>query len=345
MKKLFAVLFFFVALSTFAQVGGRSIYGFMTLPSSARVSALGGMAIAHSDGDVAQIFSNPSLLNDQMSGKFSLGYTDYLSDLKLGNFTFAQKFKKVGTIGASVQYINYGNFTATDPNGVATGRFQAQETAIQLSAARDWKYNIRLGGTLKFIKSGLESYVSTGLAMDLGATWNDTANRQSLALVVTNFGAQLRTYNGIQERLPYDLQLGYSKRLAHLPLRYGIVLHHLYQWDIRYNDTLDKFYNPTTQTLGSTTTAEPKNYFFDKAFRHVILNAEFQLSKNLYLRMGYNHQRRRELEIQTKGGMNGFTWGFGFKVNRFHLSYSRSAFSLASVANQFTIQFNLADFR
>ncbi|MEK0750800.1 hypothetical protein OSH65_25630, partial [Mycobacterium ulcerans] len=80
-------------------------------------------------------------------------------------------------------------------------------------------------------------YRANGIAMDVGLSYKDTALGLQAGLVAKNMGVELKKYTpGNEESLPFDLQIGVSKRLRHLPLQLSATVHHLYQFDIRYAD-------------------------------------------------------------------------------------------------------------
>jgi hypothetical protein len=49
-------------------------------------------------------------------------------------------------------------------------------------------------------------------------------------------GFQLKTYAGEQEDLPFDLQIGITKKLANAPLGFSITAQHLHQFNTLYSD-------------------------------------------------------------------------------------------------------------
>ena len=63
--------------------------------------------------------------------------------------------------------------------------------------------------------------------------------------------------------------------------------------------------------------------------RHVILGVELIPGKNFYLSAGYNYQRRRELEIDSKVSTVGFSWGFGINTSFLNIEFGRATYHLA----------------
>ena len=70
-KLLLPIAFFFLYQNIFAQIGGQTVYTFMTLPHSARVAALGGNAITIKDDDVALAYHNPAVLSEEMNNQLT----------------------------------------------------------------------------------------------------------------------------------------------------------------------------------------------------------------------------------------------------------------------------------
>ena len=92
------------------------------------------------------------------------------------------------------------------------------------------------GGNLKVINSVYDVYNSYGTALDLAATYQIPSKRIVIALVAKNMGFQFSPYVDERESLPFELQLGFSNRFEHLPLRWQITFEQLEQWDLRYRD-------------------------------------------------------------------------------------------------------------
>jgi len=345
MKHLLIVMLVGVSMSSFGQIGGENIYEFMTLPNSARITALGGSLVSVKDDDAALALQNPALLNESMSGQISFSHGFYLADIDFGYVSYAQKIGKFNYF-SGLQYINYGNMPLADETGLVTGEFNAGEYAFNVGMGHQYSERISLGATLKAVTSRFESYNSFGLAADLGATYQDTSSRFTIGFVVKNLGSQLTTYTGDAfEAMPFDVQLGISKRLKHLPFRYTFTLHNLHRWNITYDDpTLEQ-----AQVLfGETETSDtPFADFAENLFRHVIFSGEFLIGRkqNLRLRFSYNHLRRGELKVSNTIGLMGFGLGFGIKVNRFRIDYGRGVYHLAGNNNHFTISTNLSEFR
>lgn len=340
------ILFFFSVLllgylRVSAQVGGNNTYEFLNLANPARVVALGGTLISVKDNDINLSFQNPSLLDSTMHNSLSISYIDYFADIQYGYAAYSRTFKNVGSFSAGLQYVDYGDFTSADVTGVITGQFTAAEYALNLAYSRPIDTVFSVGGTLKTIYSTLGEYASVGNALDLGAVYNNKKRLISAGLVIKNLGRQWTKYNDVREPLPFEIQLGFSKKINHAPFRINFTAIHLEKWDLTYTDPSISTVDPIT---GETIEDSKFSKFADKLGRHIVFGGEILLSKNFHLRVGYNFQRRQELKLETRSGIAGFSFGFGLKINRFQLSYGYARYHMAGGPNHFTISTNLSEF-
>ncbi len=330
-----------------AQLGGDNTYNFLRLTSSARVSALGGNQIAVKDNDPFLAADNPSLLNKEMDNKLALTYMDYLSDINYGYVSYTKHYDSIGTFNAGLKYIDYGQFTETDISGNELGTFSAGEYAFIIGYSRALDTNFTLGANLKTIYSSLYDYSSVGVAADLGLTYYSDKRKITLAVVAKNFGTQLQTYTeDNREAMPFELQIGFTKRLKRVPLRIGIIAQQLQKWDLTYENPNEIIEEDGVLNQGSDNTNDngQNEGFFENMKRRLIFNAEFLLTDNFNIRLGYNYFRRRELRIDEELGAVGFSFGFGMRVSKFHISYGRSNFHQAGGTNTFSISTRLSDF-
>jgi hypothetical protein len=272
-----------------------------------------------------------------------MNYVGYFADIKYGYVSYAKSFGKVGNFATGIHYINYGEFIEANEDGIITGNFKAAEYALNLIWSKPIDSLFTVGANLKPILSNLEEYKSYGLALDLGITYHNPKNLLTAALVFKNIGTQIKPYyEGHYEPLPFEIQLGFSKKLSHAPFRISIIAQQLQKIDLTYNKPEEK-----KQSSTFSNEYESKNQleeYADKFMRHLILGVEFIPFKNFYFNFGYNHQRRKEMQIIDKLGFVGFSWGFGLKIKKFHISYGRASYHLAGASNHFSLSVNFSNF-
>ncbi|MGD2034935.1 MAG: hypothetical protein PVF73_07760, partial [Bacteroidales bacterium] len=177
-------------------------------------------------------------------------------------------------------------------------------------------------------------------------TYHNEENLLTAAFVMKNLGSQFTTYyeGADHEPLPFELQLGITKKLKHAPFRFSILARHLETPNLRYKTEKQK--EDEADPNGATEEKSDFAKFGDNLMRHLVFGLEFLPAKNFHVRVGYNYKLRQELKIPDKTGFVGFSWGFGLKIYKFHISYGRAGYHLASGAksNLFTVNVNLSEF-
>jgi hypothetical protein len=338
----FVIFISFIDLHLQAQIGGDNTYEFLNLTPSARIAAMGVDFLTINDNDINLIQANPSLLNPEMHNHLGVAYVDFFSDVNYGTASYSRSFDKLGSFATSVKFISYGKFDYADATGERSGNFYSGETALDIGWGRRLDSLFAIGANLKFIYSSLESYNSFGLAVDVAGSYFSRDKSFSMSLIAKNIGRQMKAYEGGNiEPLPFELQFGLSKRLAHLPFTYSILYNHLEKWDLRYEDPLLVQTDPITGEVQKDSGLEE---FVDNLARHIVIGGELYIGKNLSLRGGYNYKRRQEMKIESKTSTVGFSWGIGIRISKFHFSYARSAYHLVGSPNYITITTNLSDF-
>ncbi len=340
-----AILVFIVAWSLLlpmvGQEGGKTTYGFLELTNSARVAALGGDIVSIRDDDLNLTFHNPALLTPAMDQHMNLNYVNYFSGINYGYASYALHREGIGDFAAGIHYADYGGFDRADPFGVPDGSFRASEYAINLIYARPVLDSLfTVGVNVKPIFSVFEQYTSLGLTMDLGLSYFNASSLTQAGLVIKNFGTQITTYDGRREPVPFEIQAGITQGLAHAPFRFTLTFQHLEKWDLTYDTGTDD-----NLTFGSNQEDVNRfDAFGDKLMRHVLVGVEFLVGENFHFDLGYNYKRRQEMKMDNRPGMVGFSWGFGFRVSKFHVAYGRSSYHLAGGTNHFSITTNLDQF-
>jgi len=308
-----------------AQTGGDNVYEFLNLTHSGLVSSLGGTNISLHTDDLNLSYHNPSLLTTGMDRMMALNYVNYFAGINYGLVMYSFSKQEAGNFAAGLTYLNYGSFTEADPSGIITGSFSASEYAFSLIYSRSLSSNISAGINLKPVLSHLEKYTSFGIVFDLGGNYHSESDLFSAGLVIKNLGVQITTYAG-EKRLnpPFEIQAGITQKLAHAPLRFSVSLRHLEKFDLTY------LYDDPGNT-------EEASGFFENMMRHVVLGIEIIPHKNFYLSTGYNYQRRRELQIETKTSTVGFSWGFGVNTSIMNIEFGRATYHLAGSSNHVSL--------
>ncbi len=221
MRKAFLVIMATLAYIAAAQAQNDSQtgYNFLRLPVSAHAAALGGDNISVIDDDEALIFNNPALLSSVTDKSLNLNYMSYMQGSKVASAAFNKVFGERASAAISGSFVDYGKMKETDENNIQTGEFSAKD--ISIAGYFSYLLTDRLSGgvSAKFITSYIADYNSIAVSVDLGLNYYDPDREWSLSFVLKNLGGELKAYNDDYNRLPFDMQIGASKRFTSMPLR------------------------------------------------------------------------------------------------------------------------------
>lgn len=344
MKKGHFTLLVLILASTvgFSQGNGQTNFQILQTINSARVAALGGNAIAVKDGDLNLGLIAPSLLDSTASEQLVFGYTRFFGEANIAQAGYGYHFEEIGTLSLSIQNLGYGEFERTDAAGNKTGNFYAGEYIVQAGIGRELDKNFSLGANLKYVFSQLEEYKASAMAVDLASTYQSLNREFTATLLVKNIGRSISSYTSYDnERLPFEIQMGISKKLSKAPIRLSLIGENLQTWNL----TPPTNEPPKIDPLTGLEIEDKSGGFGDNLARHLVFNAEILITQNLNIRLGYNYNRRQQLKIEERPGGAGITFGFGIRVAKLHLSYGRAAYSLAGVNNHFTLGIKFDDFK
>ena len=304
-KVVFVLITTLSALQVFAQES-QEVFSFLRLPVSAHVAALGGDNITLDDDDPTVVFHNPALICNTSDKSINLNFMTYMEGAKTASASFVKGWGERGTWAVSAQYMNYGSMKETTIDNIEQGSFSAKDIAVAGTFAYLLSDRWSGGVTLRFISSSIASYNAIGIASDLGLNYYDEVHGWSISAVAKNLGGQVKAYQDEYEKIPIDLQLGVSKRLAAAPLRFSATLSRLNRWDTSF-------------------------------IQHVVLGVDVFSGESIYIAGGYNFRRRDELKISEGDGSSshgaGLSGGAGLTLKRFKLSaaYAKYHVSASSI--------------
>ena len=325
---------------SFGQLGGATSFQFLNLPPSARASALGGYYSMLRDDDISLGLANPASLNSAMNGQLAINHNFHIADINYGSVNYGLSLdSSIISVAVGAQYVSYGQFIRTDERDQVLGSFGASDYAANVSAAIDLDNKMSIGSTLKLFRSTLDSYQSSGMALDVGFQYQKPENRTAWSLVLRNIGWQFSSFSETKEGVPFNIQIGYVKELEHVPFKLLITMRDLQQWnlsqDLQSDDPI--FINQSVEMKSSFAS------FTDNLFRHLVIGGEFVLGQKelVRVRFGYNHQRNQELKSSVFRSFSGFSFGFGLKLKRFRLDYGFGVYHLAGGVNNLSLTIDL----
>lgn len=305
MKKLLLAIFFLSLFSVSWCQENETVFNFLRLPVSAHVAALGGDIISLSDDDANMIFHNPALISNTSDRSLMLNYMTYMEGVKTASAAFVVATGNKGTWGAMAQYMDYGEMRFTTADNIQTGTFGAKD--IMIGGSFSYLLSERMAGGIsaKFISSTIAGYNSVGIGIDLGLNYYDPERELSLALVAKNLGGQVKAYDDEMEKIPFDLQLGVTKRLLESPLRISAALTRLHDWKGPFKN-------------------------------HLQIGADLLLGQGIYVAGGYNFRRSSEMTIPNNNDGTesshgaGLSLGAGLQLERFKLNLAYAKYHVSA---------------
>ena len=300
---------FIISLSLFSIFSysqeSETVYNFLRLPTSAHVAALGGDIITLSDDDATMIFHNPALISNTSDKSIVLNYMTYMEGTKTASAAFVKAFSERGTWGAMAQYMDYGEMKQTTADNIQTGTFSAKDIMIGGSMSYLLSEKISGGISAKFISSSIAGYNSMGVGVDLGINYYDSNKDLSLSIVAKNLGGQVKAYEDDFEKLPFDLQIGATKRLLNSPFRLSAAFTRLHDWKGPFKN-------------------------------HLQVGADLMLGETIYIAGGYNFRRNDEMAVEnadegTKSSHGaGLSFGAGLQLERFKLNLAYAKYHVSA---------------
>lgn len=324
-------LFAFILIPSFvfAQLGGTSTFEFATLPYSASENAYGGNVITTTEKNLPFALKNPSLLDSSYSNQ-AFGNWGMLhlreTGIGLGTIGYAQYLSHGVTMVGGIHFANYGRFQGYDEEGNKTETFFPAEYALICGASYSFLPHFSAGVNIKPILSYMESYSSYGLLFDAGVTYR--LPYSCFSIMARNVGWQLKPYTeGNRENVPYSIDLGFSQKLEHAPIRFNVTYEDVQKFDLSYATDEDSEKRKFVEV--------GKNFL-----KHIDLSAELLIGKNIEIMAGYNYRKSEDLAFGNSKHGAGLSVGLGLNFSRFQLSYGWAKQHAAGGRSFFTLAFN-----
>lgn len=289
-------------------------YGYLELPVSARGLALGGTSISVVEPDLSLAEQNPALLCPQMEKQAILAYTNYLAGIQMGYAAYADRFLEVGGWSAAMRFVNYGHFDGYDSQGLSTGSFSVKDLCLEGAIGYPLNDRWNIGAQTKFLYTSYESYNAFAMGVDLGLNYYNDVSGNSFSLTLTNLGGQFKSlYEERHQKLPTQLNIGWSRELLHLPFCISVTAYHLLDWNQEYVDG-----NGQKQKFSAS----------EQVLNHLIFGLEWTAAQNFWLAAGYNYRHQRRFSGQG-GFLRGLSMGAGLKYNSFNFQAGYASTNLA----------------
>lgn len=311
-KYLLPLLLVLLPLSARSQMTSSG-YGFLDIPVSTHVYALGGVNSALIDNDIMLADQNPALIGPEIGMQAAASYMHYLGSGNFGAVRFGKYAGEYGAWMAGIRYLNYGAFDGYLPDGTSTGSFTPSDIVFEGTYSHNITDRLRGGVSCRFIYSNYEQYNALAMSVDAGISYYNEEKDLSLSVVLTNMGGQIKRFDSQYNRLPFDLRLGYMQTLGKSPFQLSINAWHLTKWKLPYYSH-DKNKPDEMQTQ--------KSNFFSDLFRHLVFGLQYAPSDKFYIGLGYNYKVRTDMSAYQRNFLSGFFLGAGIRVRTFGVGLS-----------------------
>lgn len=318
--KIFSLLLAVLPATALAQEYA-SAFNTLRLPASSHAAALGGQNVTLIEDEPTAGWYNPALYANVSDLSAGLDFMTYAAGSTWMGAHFVKAFGERHTMAVGVQYMNYGKMDETDEAGNTLGQFSAKD--IVIGAGYSYLLSDRWtgGANLKMMVSNLADYTALAAAIDVGVNYYDDENDLSVSASLQNIGTQLKAYHdGQRTHLPFTLALGFSKGMAHLPVRFHITMTDVTRWKSSYYVLPENKDKDKSDKVG----------FGKIALNHFVLGLDILPTDYLYLSVGYNFRRAYELKASGSSHLAGLSAGAGVNVKHFKFGVSYAKYHQAS---------------
>ena len=318
--KIFSLLLAVLPATALAQEYA-SAFNTLRLPASSHAAALGGQNVTLIEDEPTAGWYNPALYANVSALSAGLDFMTYAAGSTWMGAHFVKAFGERHTMAVGAQYMNYGKMDETDEAGNTLGQFSAKD--IVIGAGYSYLLSDRWtgGANLKMMVSNLADYTALAAAVDVGVNYYDDENDLSVSASLQNIGTQLKAYHdGQRTHLPFTLALGFSKGMAHLPVRFHVTMTDVTRWKSSYYVLPENKDKDKSDKVG----------FGKKALNHFVLGLDILPTDYLYLSVGYNFRRAYELKASGSSHLAGLSAGAGVNVKHFKFGVSYAKYHQAS---------------
>ena len=233
-------LVFFSAFINDIKAQGETAVPFLILAPDSRAGGIGESGGGLADNSAA-IYWNPAGLAFQSGYEVSITHSNWLPQFNLDLFydylTYKQYVEELnGTVGASITYMNFGEFQRTgEADPTVLGTFRSFDAALTLGYATKLSPDWGIGLNARIIHSRLAdkgagseqgSGVATSVSFDIAGMWRPTnfyipftdiniGNQISIGANLSNLGPKIYYIDQAQaDPIPTNFRLGFAYKIV-----------------------------------------------------------------------------------------------------------------------------------
>lgn len=274
---------------------GTRAMTFLKIGVGAKAMGMGESQVAATD-DLYASFWNPAGLASLQKPQLALMHNEWFAGI---NHEFVGFALPIGnnTVGASTNFLSFGELQGRDQEGNETTLFRPYDLAVVLSYARSIGNALAFGANAKFLREQIADDSGRGIAFDFGGLYAFTDIPFSFGFNAQHIGPRVKYVEDAFE-LPFTLRLGTAYRL----------------WNEAVILTMD-FIRPTDND------------------NSIGIGGAYTIGNVLQLRTGYNYK----FGGNDLGATSGLRGGFGLTLRRFQIDYALIPFGDLGLTHRFSL--------
>ncbi len=274
---------------------GTRAMTFLKIGVGAKAMGMGESQVAATD-DLYASYWNPAGLVKLDKPQLALMHNEWFAEINHEFIGFAFPIGN-NTVGASANFLSFGELQGRDQDGNETEIFRPYDLAVILSYARGFGNTLAVGINAKYLQEQIADESGNGYAFDFGGLYSFSEIPLSFGVNAQHVGPRIK-YIEDSFPLPFVLRLGTAYRL----------------WKDAVILTLD-FIRPTDND------------------NSVGAGIGYTLANILQLRTGYKYK----FGGNDLGAISGLAGGFGLTLKRFQIDYALVPFGDLGLTHRFSL--------
>ena len=209
--KLAIVTALLLLLEAAGAEAGTAGVRFLQIGVGARACGMGEAFCAVAD-DASAVYWNPAGIGFIERKGIIFTHAEWLEGTTHGSILGVDPLSNIGTLGAAITYLGYGDIESTDEIGNRLGPYSACDLALVLAFSRRIATDLSVGVKAKVIRSRIEDEGGHALAGGVGVLYKMPTHGLRVGLLFENFGTGLRFLDQTTS-LPMTLRSGISYAL------------------------------------------------------------------------------------------------------------------------------------
>jgi len=160
--------------------------------------------------------------NSLFERRFSTSFILYPADIQAQSIALSIP-KEDKLITAAINHLSYGTFQGFDEYAMPSNNYTSSDTWLRIGYSSIFKSSpIRYGIINQVLFSSLEDYNLTQYYCSLGLIWEIKKYKTDIGFSINDILLTENSFNNFDENFPLKYNLGFSKKLAYLPLEISI---------------------------------------------------------------------------------------------------------------------------